>query len=113
MLVTNHTKATLDFGSGTTAMSLEPGNNEISDTLWGYWVRGPGKCAGLDWHIEKGLVEARESVDFPALDDEKAIALVAETCNLELLRTWSQAEKAEGNRVAVLAAIGEQVESFE
>ena len=113
MLVVNHLASVLDFGSGKSAMILRPGNNEIHDDLWFVWTKGSAKCDGLDWHIREGHVEAFESVDITTLEDETAIRAAEGTDNLQLLRTWSEAEKKNRNRLAVLAAIGERVEALE
>jgi hypothetical protein len=114
MLVVNHLSCVLDFGDmSKKRMTLNPGNNEVNDTLWKVWSEGSLKCDGLDWHIKEKHVEAFESVDITTLEETEAVAIVEETDNLQLLRTWSEAEKKNGNRLAVLSAIGERVEALE
>lgn len=101
---------------GTTiAKTLIPGLNDVKDELWDQWKKNPQVerlIAEGKFEVESekspdaaSAEKAGEAQELHGIHAKKAVKLVAETLDIELLKKW----KAQDARPSVQSAIQDQI----
>lgn len=104
MQIKNKTAGIIFLGEDAT---LHPGNNDVEDAVWERWRKH--EIVGHHLKAKRLVMVKRSLKDLSSLKtDEAAVAVVKETFDPELLKSWLASEK----RGAVQKAVSEQLDSI-